>query len=170
MPLNKGGKKKKRFKKHTDNGDKELLLKEDGQEYAQVTDVLGNCRFRLLCSDGKERLGILRGKMRKRQWVRRGDFVIVGIREFNDSTKDSEKDKCDIFHVYHSSQASKIRKMFTSTDEKTDSYIKHQKDIGFIIGTESEGDPMDNDEILKKNQGPNTDSDSDSDVIDIDDI
>ena len=45
------------------------LKKTDNQEYAFVKDVLGNCRFRLMCWDKKERLGILRGKMKKRQWV-----------------------------------------------------------------------------------------------------
>jgi len=79
------------------------LKKTDNQEYAFVKDVLGNCRFRLMCWDKKERLGILRGKMKKRQWVQRGELVLASLREFQD-------DKCEIIQKYTGDQAKVLLK------------------------------------------------------------
>ena len=47
MPNTKGGKKHKRNKNQSFN-EKTLRLKEEGQEYAQITACLGNCRFTVL--------------------------------------------------------------------------------------------------------------------------
>ena len=58
----KGGKKHKRGKKEY-NESKTLRLKEDGQEYAQITACKGNCRFTVMCFDGKERMAIMCGAM-----------------------------------------------------------------------------------------------------------
>ena len=129
MPGNKGGKKKRKGKKNQcDTHIKHFIEKEEGQEYGQVLAVLGDCRFRLLCADGKERLGILRGKMRKKQWVTLGSFVIVGIREF-------ENGKCDIFHVYQDSQHTKVRTFFTSSDKLVG---EEEDDNGFEFDDDSD--------------------------------
>ena len=58
MPNTKGGKKHKRNKKQNDYVEKALRLKEEDQEYAQITRCLGNCRFTVMCFDGKERKSI----------------------------------------------------------------------------------------------------------------
>jgi translation initiation factor 1A len=42
------------------------VFREDGQEYAQVTKMLGNGRLEALCFDGEKRLAHIRGKMRKK--------------------------------------------------------------------------------------------------------
>lgn len=42
------------------------MFKEDGQEYAQVTKMLGNGRLEAQCFDGEKRLAHIRGKMRKK--------------------------------------------------------------------------------------------------------
>ena len=82
-------KKKKRKKKPRPIEERPLPIKEEGQEYAIVTKMLGNGRVSLKCMDGIDRLGKIRGKMRKRVWIREGDTVLVSLREFQD-------DKCDI--------------------------------------------------------------------------
>merc|ERR1712179_356077 len=86
MPKNKGkgGKNRRRGKNENDQLKRELDLKEDGQEYAQVAKILGNGRVRCLCFDGKERLCNIRGKMRKKVWIGVGDIVLVGLRDFKD--------------------------------------------------------------------------------------
>lgn len=43
---------------------RELVFKEDMQEYALVSRMLGDCRVRIMCFDDIERLGIIRGKIR----------------------------------------------------------------------------------------------------------
>jgi translation initiation factor 1A len=42
------------------------VFREDGQEYAQVTKMLGNGRLEAQCFDGEKRLAHIRGKMRKK--------------------------------------------------------------------------------------------------------
>ena len=79
----KGGKNRRRGKADGDNK-RELIFKEDGQEYAQVVRMLGNGRLEALCFDGKTRLAIIRGKMRKKVWVNQGDIILLGLRDFQD--------------------------------------------------------------------------------------
>ena len=68
--LGKGGKNYKKGKK-TNEGEtrRELIYKEDGQEYAQVQKMLGDGRVQLQCYDGVARLGLIRGTMKRRVWI-----------------------------------------------------------------------------------------------------
>jgi initiation factor 1A len=53
------------------------VFKEDGQEYAQVTKMLGNGRLEAMCFDGVKRLCHIRGKLRKKVWINQSDIVLV---------------------------------------------------------------------------------------------
>ncbi len=109
MPNNKGGKKFKKGKKSRGFNDKKQLIKKDpeeSQEYAQVVNPKGNGRFELLCCDGgKERLGTVCGKMRKRVWVNRGDLVMIS--KWEGMTDDT---KCSIIHKYSEDEARRLLK------------------------------------------------------------
>lgn len=83
---------------------RELWLKEESQEYAQVEKCEGGPHMRLRCADGHARLGVVRGKMRRRQWMRVGDTVLVSLRDFQD-------DKCDILHTYTAEEVRKLRSL-----------------------------------------------------------
>ena len=102
MPNKKGGKKHKRNKKQDDTFEKNLRLKEDGQEYAQVTNCKGNCRFDVKCCDGKDRAAILCGAMRKKKFIGLRDIVLVSLRDFQDSV-------CDIIDSYDDNQSRKLK-------------------------------------------------------------
>ena len=52
MPKKKKKKKKKSFPVKIRS--LEELVKTEGQEYALVTEILGNCRLRVTCTDGKK--------------------------------------------------------------------------------------------------------------------
>lgn len=109
MPKNKGkgGKSKRKGKnKNTDDsGDKRgLILKDIEQEYAQITKILGNCRFEAYCFDGTVRLCHVRGKFRKRIWINRDDVVLVNRRVYQD-------EKCDIIHKYSPEEVNKLKKL-----------------------------------------------------------
>ena len=99
MPKKKKGKRLNNKKEETK---RQLEFKEDGQEYAIIEKALGNGRFHLQCMDGKQRLGILRGKMKKKVWVNVGDYVLVGLRDFED-------DKCDIMAKYTADEARNLK-------------------------------------------------------------
>lgn len=72
---------------------RELLFAEENQMYASVDKILGNCRVIAKCNDGKSRICHIRGKLKKRVWVREGSVILIGLREFED-------DKADIIHCY----------------------------------------------------------------------
>lgn len=78
MPKNKGkgGKNRRRGKNENESEKRELLFKEDEQEYAQVTKMLGNGRLEAMCFDGVKRLCHIRGKLRKKVSV---NLVIVTL-------------------------------------------------------------------------------------------
>lgn len=139
----KGGKK---FKKKKVDGDdnhdlKNVIFKEVDQEYAQVTALLGNCRLRLNCIDGKTRMGKIRGAIRKKSWISMNDVVLVSLREFED-------DKCDVLHAYKPPEVIYLQKLgeiptSIKIDSKTDADDKHQ-DIG--IDFREAGDVSSDDE------------------------
>lgn len=90
MPVNKlGGNKAKRSKAGCEQEAKrDLVFKEDGQEYGKVLRMLGNGRCEVSCFDGTQRQGHIRGQMRKRVWVSQGDIVLVALRDFQDEKAD----------------------------------------------------------------------------------
>jgi len=90
MPKNlgKGGKNRRRGKNENENEKRELVFKEDGQEYAQVTKMLGNGRLEATCFDGSKRLCHIRGKLRKKVWINGGDIILVGLRDYQDTKAD----------------------------------------------------------------------------------
>lgn len=90
MPKNKGkgGKNRRRGKNENERLKRELVFREDGQEYAQVTKMLGNGRLEAMCFDGVKRLCHIRGKLRKKVWINQSDIVLVGLRDFQDAKAD----------------------------------------------------------------------------------
>ncbi len=79
-----------------------LELKEDGQEYAKVTKMLGNGRVSAICNDGKTRLCIIPGRFRKKKiWINADDVILLNIRDYQDN-------KADIIHRYTSNEAKKL--------------------------------------------------------------
>jgi len=90
MPKNKGkgGKNRRRGKNENETEKRELVFKEDGQEYAQVVKMLGNGRLEALCFDGVKRLCHIRGKLRKKVWINTSDIILLGLRDYQDSKAD----------------------------------------------------------------------------------
>jgi len=52
--------------------------------FAIADQILGGRRVRAVCEDGDSRLARIPGKMRRRQWVREGDLVVVQPWDFQD--------------------------------------------------------------------------------------
>lgn len=90
MPKNKGkgGKNRRRGKNENEGLKRELVFKEDGQEYAQVIKMLGNGRLEAMCFDGIKRLCHIRGKLRKKVWINQSDIILVGLRDYQDARAD----------------------------------------------------------------------------------
>ena len=90
-----GGKNRRKGRGSSVRGARELVFAEPGVSvYAYVSENCGNGHYRVSCGDGVDRLGVLRGAMRRRSWVNRGDIVLASTRDFQDG-------KCDIVHRYY---------------------------------------------------------------------
>lgn len=59
-----------------------------GEMFARVIDIYGNDRMRVFCEDGKHRIGRIRGKIKKRVWIRKGDLVIVNPWDWESEIED----------------------------------------------------------------------------------
>jgi len=66
--------------------------------------MLGFDRILVRCQDGKERLCRIRGKMKRRMWIRQGDIVLVSPWDFQ-----SDK-RGDIIWRYKRNQAEWLRR------------------------------------------------------------
>ncbi|KAL7418139.1 hypothetical protein BDY24DRAFT_374206 [Mrakia frigida] len=141
MPKNKGkgGKNRRRGKNDNDEDKRELVFKEDGQEYAQVQKMLGNGKVEVQCFDGEKRVAHIRGKMRKKVWINQGDIILISLRDFQD-------DKADVIVKYTSEEARNLKTYGELPDtakiNETDTFGDEGDDDGVEFGGESDIDDI----------------------------
>ena len=86
----------------TETGSEKIRVKmpktKVNEMFALAEAILGGRRVTVLCADGETRMARIPGKMRRRQWVREGDLLIVWPWDFQDS-------KADVKHRYNKTQA-----------------------------------------------------------------
>lgn len=70
-----------------------LPNKKKGEQFGYAELMLGSNHIRVRCADGITRLGRIKGKIKKRAWIREGDIIIVTPWSF-------QNDKCDISYRY----------------------------------------------------------------------
>ncbi len=75
--------------------------REEEEMFALVDQKLGGNHVRVICEDGKERLGRIPGRFRRRMWIMVGDVVICKLWEYR-------KDRCDIVHKYRKTEVEKL--------------------------------------------------------------
>lgn len=91
------------------------VINKDYEVFGYVMKVLGNCRVLVLCDNGTEAIGVIRGSMRrfnKRVLIETGDIVAVSMREF-------QMNKVDIVHKYNAEQC----KILIANKEISDTLI-----------------------------------------------
>ncbi len=71
--------------------------------FAIAEQILGGRRVTVLCADGETRMARIPGKMRRRQWVRDGDLIIVWPWDFQSAN--AKDKKADVKHRYTKTQA-----------------------------------------------------------------
>lgn len=108
MPKN--TKKAKNSSKSNEATTRPLEFKEgDDQEYAQVTNLLGNCQVQVTLLGSKssrnsDKIGIIRGSfIKKKIFIRKDDIVLVSLRDFDDK-------KVDIIHKYNTDEVHRLKK------------------------------------------------------------
>jgi translation initiation factor 1A len=105
MPKKLGGGNKQKKKKRvtTFNEERELIKKDEGQEYGQVKRLLGNCRLEVECIDGVTRICHIRGTLTKKKvWIKLSDLVLVSLRDFEDA-------KGDVIHLYSMKEVARLK-------------------------------------------------------------
>ena len=121
--------------KHPKEITRDFITKETDQEYARVTKVLGDCRFKLQCNDGIERIGHARGLMRKRRiMIDQNDVLLVGLRTFENS-------KCDIILKYSQDEIRKLVNLKAITISENNGFVQpvnnmnedEDEDVGFTF-------------------------------------
>ncbi|KAJ8113707.1 hypothetical protein OPT61_g4228 [Boeremia exigua] len=145
MPKNKGkgGKNRRRGKNENDNEKRELVFKEEGQEYAQVVKMLGNGRLEAQCFDGARRLAHIRGKLRKKVWINQGDIILLSLRDYQD-------EKGDVIMKYSADEARSLKAYGELPENakinETDTY-GDQGDEGIGFEFDEDRDSEDEDDV-----------------------
>jgi len=80
-----------------------LPRKRNNEQFAMAELMMGANHIRVRCHDGVTRMGRIKGKIKKRAWIREGDIVLVTPWSFQD-------EKCDIIYRYLPPQADWLRK------------------------------------------------------------
>ena len=136
MVLNSGGGNKgkhlarKFVKPGVSGGNKSVRVAQDeGEMYAVVAKLLGNCMCGVMCYDGKNRLCIIRKKFTGRRKtdniVSAGSLILVGVHAFCGSSSSSSSSssgssskaaahplqRCDLLYVYTDQEREKLRKV-----------------------------------------------------------
>jgi translation initiation factor 1A len=123
---------RKKKKKSYGSGVIRALTKADvnGQVYGYIDKALGSGFFNVMCVDNKARRSKLRGSMRKRCRLTAGDYVLVALREFDESTS-------DIIHKY-TIQEVRILQKEKEIPTNTGGDGNNNEEGGFIFGEEEE--------------------------------
>ncbi len=76
------------------------MPKKPKREIFGIADqLMGASKIKVMCEDGKSRMGRIPGKLKKRMWMREGDLLIIRPWEFQDA-------KADVVYRYTRTQAS----------------------------------------------------------------
>jgi translation initiation factor 1A len=95
---------KKKISQFNKVANNNYIINKEYELYAYVIKLLGNCRVLVLCDDGNEAIGVIRGSMRrfnKRVLIETGDIIAVSKRDFQDN-------KVDIVHKYNTEQCKNL--------------------------------------------------------------
>ncbi len=131
--------------------------------FALAQQLLGGRRVTVLCEDGETRMARIPGKMRRRQWVREGDLIIVWPWDFQDS-------KADVKHRYTKTQAMYLSRKGVLPDDvdmfgmgaSMDEDSEH--DDLFAFGEADDEEPMD-EETVEDGEDLFADDDDDDDLF-----
>jgi translation initiation factor 1A len=83
---------------------KKVVLPSANDIFGVAVKLLGYDRILVKCQDGHERLCRIRGKMKRRVWIREGDIVLVSPWDFQTDKRG------DLIWRYTRAQAEQLRK------------------------------------------------------------
>ena len=81
---------------------KEMVMPQEGELLGRVIKLVGGDNIIVKCTDGKVRTCRIRGKIKRRMWIRDNDLVLVAPWDF-------KSDRADIIWRYISAHAEKMK-------------------------------------------------------------
>ena len=76
-----------------------------GEMFARVVDIYGSERMQVFCQDGEHRIGRIRGKIKKRVWIRKGDLIVISPWDW-ETKVEGKLGKCEITWRYTNAEIS----------------------------------------------------------------
>lgn len=148
-----GGKNYRKGKNTNDEDKRELIFREDGQVYGQVSKNLGGNRLLISCFDVKDdqivlvdRVCHIRGIMKRKVWLSVHDIVLVGIRDY-------ESDKGDIIHKYTQEEAKNLKTYGElPSNINLSGTTETDPDVVFDYGSGEEDNSSDEGAVRKENE------------------
>ena len=134
----------------TEDKKRELIIKEDLEEYARIDKTLGDGRFTVLLCTGESTISVLAKRFRRKRCkgsekvtIIPGDIVLVSFRGY--------ENKSDIIHKYDKNEIEKLVKLYEipanfSNTENTNKYE------GFEVDNEPADKDIEPPEIMPQNR------------------
>ena len=82
---------------------RDMVYPSENDVLCVVQRMLGYDRVLVKCQDGHTRVCRIRGKMKRRTWIREGDVVLVSPWDFQ------REERGEIFHRYTANQVDELR-------------------------------------------------------------
>ena len=79
-----------------------MVKPQEGELLGRVIKLVGGDNIIVKCTDGKVRTCRIRGKIKRRMWIRDGDLVLIAPWDF-------QSDKADIIWRYIAAHADKMK-------------------------------------------------------------
>ena len=111
--------------------------------YAIADQILGGRRVRAVCEDGDSRLARIPGKMRRRQWVREGDLIVVQPWDFQD-------EKANVVMRYTKTQSLYLSRKGVLPDIVD--LFGMSEDISEVTETNDESESIENEDLVEEEQ------------------
>jgi len=179
-----GGNKSKGFaRKNLVKRDTALrVAKEEGEIYAQAVKIMGGSIASVIDIEGNPLRAHIRGKFRGRgkrdNFIGPGTWLLVGLHDWQTSSKSGDVKECDILEVYSDSDKTRLKNSVTTVnwdvfivnDTKT---IGATEDLAADDGIEFADEATQEFEQLiaaQASKGKNSIIMEDGDVIDVDEI
>jgi len=89
--------------------DVRLPDRDKSELFAVAEQRMGAGRIKIICEDSVARMGRIRGKMKRRAWIRSGDLLIVRPWEF-------QNEKADILYRYSPTETSHLTRQHRIPD------------------------------------------------------
>tara|TARA_B100001564_G_scaffold246721_1_gene209301 strand:- start:472 stop:987 length:516 start_codon:yes stop_codon:yes gene_type:complete len=128
--------------------------------FAIADQILGGRRVRAVCEDGDSRLARIPGKMRRRQWVREGDLIVVQPWDFQD-------EKANVVMRYTKTQSLYLSRKGVLPDIVD--LFGMSEDISEVTETNDESESIENEDLVEEEQESEIEEPSVKDTSSFDD-